>query len=70
MSKTMTLRLTEEQAQDLEAVARADEMPVSEAARTAIDQHIAARRADKKFQERLQRLMRENQAALERLAQR
>lgn len=68
MAKTMSLRLSDEQAQELEAVARVDEMPVSEAVREAIDARIAARRADKDFQSRLRRLMEENQKALERLA--
>jgi hypothetical protein len=68
MPKTMTLRLTDEQAQELEAVSRVDEMPVSEAVRLAIDERIKARRADEDFQSRLRRLMEENQRALERLA--
>ena len=68
MPKTMTLRLTDEQARELEAVARVDEMPVSEAVRQAIDERIAARRKDKDFQGRLRRLLEENQEALERLA--
>jgi predicted transcriptional regulator len=69
MPKTMTLRLSDEQARELEAVARVDEMPVSEAVRLAIDERIQTRRTDKDFQSRLRRLMQENQAALERLAQ-
>jgi predicted transcriptional regulator len=68
MPKSMTLRLTDEQARELEAVARVDEMPVSEAVRQAIDERIAARRKDKDFQGRLRRLLEENQEALERLA--
>ncbi len=68
MSKSMTVRLSDEQALELEAVARVDGIPVSETVRQAIDERIAARRKDKNFQERLQRHMRENQAALERLA--
>jgi predicted transcriptional regulator len=69
MPKTMTLRLNDEQAADLEAMARVDDMPVSEAIRVAIDERIKARRDDKQFQARLRRLMAENQRALERLAQ-
>lgn len=68
MPKTMTLRLSDEQAADLEAMARVDDVPVSEAVRTAIDERIKARRGDKAFQERLRRLLQENQRALERLA--
>jgi predicted transcriptional regulator len=69
MPKTMTLRLSEELAADLEAMARVDDVPVSEAIRVAIDERIKARRHDKQFQARLRRLMAENQRALERLAQ-
>ena len=67
-TKTMTLRLATEKAAELEAVARADEMPVSEAVREAIDQHIQERRADKEFQSRLRRLIKEEQGVLRRLA--
>jgi predicted transcriptional regulator len=69
MPKTMTLRLSDELAADLEAMARVDDVPVSEAIRVAIDERIKARRDDKQFQSRLRRLMAENQRALERLAQ-
>ena len=69
MPKTMTLRLSDELAADLEAMARVDDVPVSEAIRVAIDERIRARRDDKQFQARLRRLIAENQRALERLAQ-
>lgn len=69
MPKTMTLRISDELAADLEAMARVDDVPVSEAIRVAIDERIKARRDDKQFQARLRRLMAENQRALERLAQ-
>lgn len=68
MPKTMTLRLSDELAADLEAMARVDDVPVSEAIRAAIDERIKTRRTDKQFQARLRRLMAENQRALERLA--
>jgi predicted transcriptional regulator len=69
MPKTMTLRLSDELAADLEAMARVDDVPVSEAIRVAIDERIKARRHDTQFQARLRRLIAENQRALERLAQ-
>jgi hypothetical protein len=69
MPKTMTLRLSDEQATDLEAMARVDGVPVSEAVRVAIDERIKARRGDRTFQARLRRLMVENQRALERLSE-
>jgi hypothetical protein len=68
MPKTMTLRLSDEQAVDLEAMARVDGIPVSEAVRIAIEERIKARRTDREFQARLRRLMAENQRALERLS--
>ena len=40
MPKTMTLRLSDELAADLEAMARVDDVPVSEAIRVAIDERI------------------------------
>jgi len=66
--KAMSLRLPEDQAAELAAVARADDMPVSEVVREAIDNHIAARRADKDFQKRLKRRLEEDREVLERLA--
>jgi predicted transcriptional regulator len=69
MPKNMTLRLSDEQARELEAVARVDEMPVSEAVRLAIADRIEARRKDQEFQARLRRIMKENQEALARLAE-
>jgi predicted transcriptional regulator len=66
--KNMTLRLNDDQAKELEAVAQVEGTPVSETVRTAIEDRIEARRADKEFQRRLRRLIEENQEALERLA--
>jgi predicted transcriptional regulator len=68
MAKTMTLRLQDELARELEAVARVDDISLSDAVRAAITEHVEARRADRAFQERLDRFMTENQAILERLA--
>jgi predicted transcriptional regulator len=67
--KAMTLRLEEELARELEAVARVEDITVSEAVRQAITEHVRARRSDRAFQERLDRFMNENQSILERLAQ-
>lgn len=69
MTKAFTMRLPEEKAAELEAVARADGVPVSEAVRDAIDEHIDARRKDKDFQARLSKLVEDNQRVLDRLAQ-
>jgi predicted DNA-binding protein len=68
-TKVTTLRLPDFMAAELAAVARADDMPVSEAVREAIEKHIAERRSDKDFQGRLKRLLEEDQAVLKRLAE-
>jgi hypothetical protein len=69
MPRTMTLRLTDEQAAMLDLVARADEQTVTEAVRTAIDAHIEERRRDKGFKERLRRRHEEERALYERLSE-
>ena len=70
MSKSLTLRLDDEQARELEAVARIDDVPVTKAIREAINEHIVSRRADNDFQERLTRVMEEDREILARLAER
>lgn len=67
--KAMSLRLPEDKAAELAAIARVDDMPVSEAVREAIDNHIAAKRADQDFQKRLKRRLEEDAEVLKRLAQ-
>jgi hypothetical protein len=68
-TKALTLRLDADKAAELEQIARVDNMSVSDAVRTAIDDRIAQRREDKDFQDRLKRIITENQAVLKRLAQ-
>jgi hypothetical protein len=67
-TKAMTLRLSADRAAELEAVARADAKPVSEAVREAVDKLIEERRKDEAFQARLQAMIREDQEVLARLA--
>jgi hypothetical protein len=69
MPRTMTLRLTDEQAATLDLVARADDQTVTEAVRTAIDAHIEGRRRDKDFKERLRRRHEEERELYKRLAE-
>jgi hypothetical protein len=69
MPRTMTLRLTDEQAATLDLVARADDQTVTEAVRTAIDAHIERRRRDEDFKERLRRRHEEERALYERLSE-
>jgi hypothetical protein len=63
----MSLRLPESQAAELAAVARTDDVKMSEAAREAIDTHIATRRSDPDFQKRLRRRLEKEHAILESL---
>ena len=68
MSKTMTLRLDDELAATLELVAKADDQNLNDAVRSAIDTHIAERRKDKDFIERLRRRHEQERDLFERLA--
>lgn len=67
-TKAMTVRLPSSQHAELEAIADAEEVPISEEVREAIDAHIRAKRADKEFRQRLRRRMEEHREILERLA--
>jgi predicted transcriptional regulator len=65
-AKAMTIRLSAEQAEQLETVASVDEQPVSEVVRAAIAEHIARRKKDARFRDslkgriaRVQRLLRD-----------
>jgi len=66
--KNMTLRLSTEQADELEAVARAEGISVSDAVREAITEHIERKRKNKAFRDRLHALMDRDREILERLA--
>jgi predicted transcriptional regulator len=69
MAKTLTLRLDDDQARELEAVARIDDVPLTGAIREAIATHVSARRKDHEFQERLTRVMDEDREILARLSE-
>lgn len=62
---TMSLRLDDDQARALSALAMAEETSVSEVIRDAIAERIEKRRADKDFQARLKRAVDRNQEALD-----
>jgi hypothetical protein len=66
--KNMTLRLPAEQADELEAVARAEGISVSDAVREAIAEHIARKRKNKAFRERLRTVVERDREILERLS--
>jgi predicted transcriptional regulator len=67
--KAMSLRLSDDMAAELAAVARAEDIPISEVVRKAIEHHITARRADKAFKARLKKRLEEDREVLERLAE-
>ncbi len=67
--KAMTVRVSADQAAELEAVAQVEGAPVSEEIRKAIAAHIEAKMRDKEFQERLRASLQRNEAILKKLAQ-
>ena len=52
-AKAMTIRLSADQAEELETVATVDNRPISEVIRAAIAEHIADRKRDARFQDSL-----------------
>ncbi len=68
MTKAMTLRLDDEMAAQLEAIARAEDVPIAEEVRQALAAHIDGRRRDKAFQARLAASIKRNREILDRLA--
>lgn len=68
MTKTMSLRLDEDQARALEAAAMAEETTVSQVVRDAIDERLEQLRNDENFQARLKSALDRNREALELLA--
>jgi predicted transcriptional regulator len=65
---TMSLRLDDDQARVLAALAMAEETSVSEVIREAIAERIEKVRNDEDFQARLERAIERNREALELLA--
>jgi len=51
--KALTIRLSPEQAEELELVAAVEQQPVAEVIRSAIAKHIEARKQDKAFRSEL-----------------
>jgi len=67
-TKVSSLRVPEDLAIELDAVARAEGESVSEITRAALYEFIAARRSDQRFKQRLQRRLEEDRKVVERLA--
>jgi predicted transcriptional regulator len=65
---TMSLRLDDDQARALNALAMAEETSVSDVIREAVADRIEKRRNDKEFQARLKRAVERNQETLGLLA--
>jgi Arc/MetJ-type ribon-helix-helix transcriptional regulator len=56
-------------AAELAAIARTQDVPLSEVIREAVENHIDSRRTDKAFQQRLKQRLEEDREVLERLAE-
>lgn len=67
-TKAFTLRLPAPLADELATVAEVDSVPVQQAVREAIVEHIDARRKDRAFQARLRASAARHREILERLA--
>jgi predicted transcriptional regulator len=67
-TKVLSLRLPEEIAAEIAAVARANGVSVSRAIRLAVEDYVATERADKAFKARLKRRVEEDREFLERFA--
>jgi predicted DNA-binding protein len=66
-SRVLSLRLSEELAAEIAAIARVDGMTLSKSIRQAIEKHIEARQGDPEFKKRLRKRLEEDREALERL---
>lgn len=65
-AKAMTIRLSADQAEQLETVATVDDQPVSEVIRAAIAEHIERRKKDAQFQDGLKNRIARAQQLLDR----
>lgn len=68
MPKNLTVRLDDELAADTEALARAEGQSLNETVKTALREAVERRRDDPEFRQRIQRIIQEDTALLERLA--
>jgi predicted DNA-binding protein len=68
-SKAISVRLPDQTTEELGAIARAQEVPISEVIREAIENHIVSRRTDKSFQQLLKKRLEEDRKLLERFAE-
>jgi ribosomal protein S3AE len=68
MAKKFTVRLPDDEATNVEALARAEGLSLNETVRRALVEAVEARRADPEFKSRVQRIIEEDRELLERLA--
>jgi hypothetical protein len=68
MTKNFTVRLPDDEASDIEALARAEGISLNETVRRALVESIDKRRADPEFKARVRRIIKEDRELLERLA--
>lgn len=68
-AKIISVRMPDELAEQIDAMARAEGVSVSEAMRAAAYRYIATRRADQDFKERLRKRLEEDAEILKRLAE-
>ena len=62
----MTIRLSVEQAQELETVASVDDLPIVDVIRAAISEHVETRKKDSEFQQNLRSRIQQAQSLLDR----
>jgi predicted DNA-binding protein len=68
-NKAISVRLPDEMADELAAISRVQDTPISEVIREAIENHIITRRTDKKFQQLVKKRLEEDRKLLERFAE-
>ncbi|MGN6277059.1 MAG: ribbon-helix-helix protein, CopG family [Solirubrobacterales bacterium] len=68
-NKAISVRLPDEMAEELAAISRAQDIPISEVIREAIENHIITRRSDKNFHQLIKRRLEEDRKLLERFAE-
>jgi predicted DNA-binding protein len=66
--KAMTVRVDTETAEQIEALAQVEGVPVAQVVREALARHIEQRRNDAEFQRRLRASIERNKTILERLS--
>lgn len=66
-TKVLGLRIAEEVALEIEAVARTNGLSISKAIAQAVEIYVADQRADPTFQDRLRKRLEEDRLLLERL---